>query len=293
MFKSVGLVGNLQKEALLPLCGRIIRWCRRRDIEIYVEKELYDQLRGGSKKSDRLTPGRLKDSDLLCVMGGDGFLLHTVRSIYPHKKPLLTVNLGSLGFNSQAEPAEILKVLKGLYKKKIVSSKRFLLHVTPPRQNADLTSCVALNEVLLIKETRSRLIHVEVLINDILIGDLACDGIVVSSSTGSTAYNLSSGGPLVYPSLPVMTITPICPHTLTFRPIVIPSDTRISLRFLPQKDREEGMICLDGQVWWPLRHGQEVEITTAPDPILIAEVHPEQYYAKLRKKLHWGIPFAN
>ncbi len=289
MLKCVGLVGNLAKENLLGLCRQVMGWCAKRGIAIHAAEELYPHIFPGGEDAG-IVCGRLKECDLICVMGGDGFLLHAARLIYPNQIPILTVNLGSLGFNAQTSPQEILNTLDYVHENRIPTMKRFLLKVTPPKRDAPLKPALALNDALLIKETRSRLIHVDVVVDGISIGEFPCDGILVSTPTGSTAYNLSAGGPLVHPALNVMTIVPICPHTLSARPIVLPASACITLCLIPKKNREEALFCTDGQIWWELKARDEVSITRAPAPLIMVEIHPERYFNKLRTKFHWGSP---
>jgi len=286
MFKSIGLQGNLRKKALLPVSSRIIDWCRRRDIRVHVEDRLYDQLPRGKRKS-ALVKGNLKKTELICVLGGDGFLLFTVRSLYPLKTPILPVNIGSLGFHTQTDSRRILQTLRQFHEKGFSIDKRYLLRID---QGKRAKRAIAFNDVLLVKETRSRMIHLEVELDGVKLGRVACDGMIVSTSTGSTAYNLSSGGPLIHPSLPVVSIIPLCPHSLNSRAMVLPRGTRIQVRFTPQKDREETLVCLDGQIWWPLPPGEAVVISIAPKPVFIATDCPEQYYRKIRTRFNWGIP---
>ena len=135
MLRSVGLIGNIDKKALLPLCERIIRWCRRRKIKVHVEDVLFSQL-SHSGKTPPLICGSLDSCDLVCVMGGDGFLLHTTHSLYPMKTPLLPINLGRLGFNTQTEPDSALKALNKIHKNGIVTSERYLLEVSLPEEKS-------------------------------------------------------------------------------------------------------------------------------------------------------------
>jgi len=283
-------MGNQKKSALFPLCEKIISWCLRHDIKVHIEKDLFSPLSGKRKKIP-LVEGGLETCDLICIMGGDGYLLHAVRTIYPLQIPLLPINLGSLGFNAQIEPREVLKTLSTMHHKGIVASKRYLLDVAPPSRLKQKSE-VAFNDVLLIKETRSRLIHIEVAIEDMVMGNVPCDGMIVSTPTGATAYNLSAGGPLVHPSLPMMILIPLCAHTLTSRPIVLPSASNILLRFIPLKDREEALFCIDGQVWWSLQPWDEVRITTTKKSIVIADVNPKHYYSQLKTRLQWGKPLT-
>jgi NAD+ kinase len=280
-------MGNLKKKGLIPLCRRIIGWCRRRDIAVQAEKELYHTLTG-NRKVLSVTCESLDSCDLICLMGGDGFLLTASRRLYPSTVPILPVNLGSLGFHTQIEPEEIIRILNRFHKNSIPAVPRYLLEVKPSPKRKDIPSVIALNDVLLIKETQSRLIHIEVFIDGVFLGKVPCDGMVVSSATGSTAYNLSAGGPLVHPDLDVTILFPICAHTLSIRPLVLPGQSRIMLRYVTLKDREEAKACIDGQIWRDLQPGENLEIATASPPLLIAEAHPGVFYRKVNTVIQWG-----
>jgi len=290
MLKRLGLMGNQKKSSILPLCEKIISWCFRHGISVHIDKDL-SPLFSTKQKKNPPVHGALETCDLICIMGGDGYLLHAVREIYPKQIPLLPVNLGSLGFNAQIEPQDTLKTLSKIHREGMAVSKRYLLDVTPPvrlQHNAE----VALNDLLLIKEAHSRLIHIEVEMDGVVVENVPCDGMIVSTPTGATAYNLSAGGPLAHPSLPIMIVNPLCAHTLSSRPILLPSTSVIRLRFIPQKDREEALSCIDGQIWWALQSGDEVRIAMTKKPVLIADVNPQNYFSKLKTTLQWGKPLA-
>lgn len=287
MITRLGLMGNLRKMELIPLSRRIIRWCRRQGINVHAEKELYHAL-VGNRPVPCINCGSLDSCDLICLMGGDGFLLTTARFIYPSTVPILPVNLGSLGFHTQIYPEEIIRTLNRFHKNSIPTVPRFLLEVKPSPKRKDIQPIFAMNDALLIKETQSRMIQIEVFVDDVFLGKVPCDGMLVSSATGSMAYNLSTGGPLVHPNLDVMTLLPICPHTLSIRPLVLPKQSRINLRYVTLKDREEAKFCIDGQIWWSIPPGENLVITTAAAPLLIAEAHPGEYYRKLNSVVRWG-----
>jgi NAD+ kinase len=293
MLKRLGIWGNVAKKDLPLLCRRIIRWCAKHRVSVHVDESLSSLLTKGRGKKESFTIGNLKECDLVCIMGGDGFLLHAIRTLYPTKTPLLPVNLGSLGFNTQSEPNEILDVLTRIHQHDFALVEHHPLKVIPPERLKDFKPCVAMNDIMMLKETYSRLIHIEVLVDGHLLGEIPCDGMVVSTPTGSTAYNLSAGGPIVYPTLPVMILVPMLPHIISTRPIVLPDDLRITLRHLPKKDREAALLCVDGQLWCSLQPGEDVHIMRSASPIYIFSVHPERYFSKLRRSFHWGISSRN
>jgi NAD+ kinase len=288
MLKILGLTGNINKKRLPGLCRQIINWCMENNITVHADKMLHSFLFQNPGKTDVIR-GELDSCDLICVIGGDGFLLHSAVLRYPSKVPLLPINLGSLGFNTQVEPEDIIQTLSHiLEKKKITVSKRHLLKIATSGPDIDSTSYISLNDVLLIKETKSRLIHVNILIDGFELGEIACDGIIVSTPMGATAYNISAGGPFVHPALPVSILTPICPHTISSRPIVLPSETEITLCPTPLKDREEALLCIDGHTWQKIPPGNSVKISGAKNSVMIAEIDPALYYSRIRNKFLWS-----
>ena len=288
MLKSIGVMGNMNKVELPEICEQIIKWARSKHITPILDPDLYNHLK--LKIPDlKAEKGDVRSSSIICLLGGDGFMLHSSHRLYPCKVPVLPVNLGSLGFNTQAEPEEIIEALENIYERGAIISERFLLRVASSSSKSKHEPAIALNEALLIKDTRSRMINVEISVDDHVLGDIPCDGFLVSTPTGSTAYNLSAAGPLVFPSLPTMIATPICPHTIAARSIILPSTSSVKLKLITWKDREDAFMCTDGQIWWELFPGDEVIISRAPDPLLIAEAHPERYFSKLRKQFFWGV----
>lgn len=285
MLRCIGLTGNITKDKLPPLCSTVIQWCREHNIRCVADQLLYETLSGDFCDPVADQSG-WKQCDLIIVFGGDGFLLHSVREIYPLQTPLLPVNIGSLGFNTQAEPEEIIGLLDRFRTEDLPLKKRHLLEVTPHSQE----TMIAFNDVLLIKETQSRLIHIDVEVNGEQLSTVPCDGIIISTPAGATAYNLSAGGPLIYPSLSVFTLTPICPHSLSVRPMVLPVDAEIVLRLNPWKDREDAILSVDGQINMEVPPERDILIKQASENINICEVHPESYFRKLKNVFRWAAP---
>lgn len=289
MYKSLGLTGNIAKKDLPELVKKIGGWCARNHIQAFVEHSLFPLLKLGRQTHFKITQGDFKECDFLCALGGDGFFLHAVRNLYPIQIPILPINLGSLGFTAQALPKEITSVLNLIQKNKIQITERYLLNVENDGSSFINAPKVALNDVLIIKDTRSRLIHVEVSVNGQSIGEVPCDGLVISSATGSTAYNLSAGGPIVHPTLRSMIITPLLPHTISARPVVLPSNMNIEIKQVCRKDREDALFCVDGQYWWNAQAGKYVRVSLAEKPIRIFEPYPARYFEKFRRNLRWGL----
>ena len=229
----------------------------------------------------------LKQCDVVLVLGGDGTLLAAARTLSVMNVPIIGVNLGRLGFLVDVDNAnkceELEKILSGQYKQE----QRILLEVSVYRNEQLIYQHNALNDVVLHISEAVRMIEFETFINDKLVNTQRADGLVLSTPSGSTAYALSNGGPILHPSLPVIAMLPICPHTLSSRPIVIDANDQITLRLMPNNQSQAQVVC-DGQSDIIINAGDVIKINKAPQGITL--LHPEKYdyYHILREKLHWS-----
>jgi len=225
--------------------------------------------------------------DLIIVIGGDGTLLYAARETAGSDVPILGVNLGRLGFLVDVSPDEIKLRLKEFLQGEYIAEPRFLLETTINGHSQCSDPMLALNDVVLHKWELARMIEFRAHINKSPINAYRADGLVISTPTGSTAYSLSAGGPIIHPSLNAITLVPICPHTLNNRPLVVGADSEIHLT-INQDDVSNSMITLDGQTRVQLEPGTEVIVRSYPDPIHL--IHPKNYdyFDILRAKLSWG-----
>lgn len=224
--------------------------------------------------------------DLLIVLGGDGTFLSAARQIEGTDIPLLGVNLGSLGFLTEITLDEIYSSLESLFKKGLAEDTRQTLKCFVERGSHHHPQPTVLNDVTIHKGALSRLIHLEITIDNEFVTTVRADGLIISSPTGSTGYSLSSGGPIVHPSVDAMLLTPISPHTLSNRPIVVPStaDVRVVL-----KSQDKGPVAMfDGQEIFPLVADDIVHVTGAKKRLIIIRSPNRSYYQVLRQKLKWG-----
>jgi NAD+ kinase len=241
--------------------------------------------------SQSLTQVSLTDmsqqSDLAIVIGGDGTLLHAARELAPDETPILGVNLGRLGFLVDVSPAEITPRLEEYLLGDAISEQRFLLETQLDGHSQVNQPMLALNDVVLHKWELARMIEFDACINDNPINAYRADGLVIATPTGSTAYSLSAGGPIVHPSLHAITLVPICPHTLNNRPLVISADSDITLN-VNSKDAANSMITLDGQTRIRLEETTRVHVRCYAKPVTL--IHPKNYdyFDILRAKLRWG-----
>lgn len=226
-------------------------------------------------------------SDLVIVIGGDGTLLDAARTLADHDVPLLGVNTGRLGFLADVSPEQMASQLDVVFSGNYQEESRALIHCEVIRGSRKVASGNALNDIVLHARDSVRMIEFETRIDDKLVHSQRADGIVVSTATGSTAYALSGGGPLLHPELDALALVPICPHTLSNRPIVIPGNREITIR-LCSHSRTEAQVAFDGQGNVDIKPEDIVTIRKIPKPLRL--IHPEgyDYFNILRKKLRWN-----
>lgn len=260
----------------------LAEWLRRRGREAVLDQAT---LRAkGMNGEEAFHPGG--SYDLVVVLGGDGTLLSVARTL-TSEVPLLGVNLGNLGFLTEIHRGELysamVRVLEGSFK----TEQRTLFDVAVERASGGTPGQFrVLNDAVITKSALARIIDLTLRVGDHLIARFRADGLIVSTPTGSTAYNLSAGGPILYPLLPVAVLTPICPHALALRPIVVPDDVPIEVRLETQ--REEVFLTLDGQEGTSLGFGDTVRVTRSAARVLLARVSSRGFYDNLRGKLRWG-----
>jgi NAD+ kinase len=219
----------------------------------------------------------IKECDFVIAVGGDGTFLRAASIVYKKNLPILGINLGGLGFLTDIRKEESGKIFKGLINQNYEIQERFIL-----KANWKNHDNIALNDVVF-SSTDIRVIDIDIYINDNFVTQLSGDGLIIATPTGSTAYSLSSGGPIVKPGTEAIVITPICPHTFTFRPIVIDNSSRILI-----KAREKCRLIFDGQKLVTLDSGEEVSVEKNSDTLKVVKFEDWNYFDILRKKLNWG-----
>lgn len=226
-------------------------------------------------------------TDLVIVVGGDGTMLHAARLLAPRKVPLVGVNAGRLGFLADIRAEDLAKSLDAVLDGDFVEEPRVLLQAEVLRAGKAAWSGTALNDVVIQKCDAGRMIEFETHVDGSYVCRHRADGIIISTPTGSTAYALSAGGPILHPKLDALAIVPICPHTLSDRPIVVSSDARIEIR-MRQTENPEAQVVLDGQDHVDLAPGDCVVIRRGGEPVRLLHPAGHDYYKLLRQKLHWG-----
>ena len=266
----IGIIAMKIKPEAITLAGDLAEWLRPRKVEVYIEEEMEKLLTPTlaehywkSLKREEIPAG----IEMIVVLGGDGTLLSVARQVWKKNIPILGVNLGGLGFLTEITLDELYPVLEKVLRNEFEINEREVLNASVIRKGKRIAEFIVLNDAVINKGALARIIDLETTINDEYLSTFRSDGLIISTPTGSTAYNLSAGGPIVYPSLHTIIITPICPHTLTIRPIIIPDDVRI--RALLKSRDEEVTLTLDGQQGFRLEFEDVVEVGKAEGRILL------------------------
>ncbi|HTG94095.1 MAG TPA: NAD(+)/NADH kinase [Pyrinomonadaceae bacterium] len=287
--KRIGLVLKPhQPEALETIC-ELTQWLTARGIELVggpeIERDRIQKATGCSVRevqSDKLA----QEVDLVLVLGGDGTMIATARMIRDSDVPVLGVNFGGLGYLAEFRIEELHSALEAILAENYRLDKRVMLSVELLRGHESITKNRVLNDVVINKSALARIIEIEAYFNQQFVNSFRADGLIVSTPTGSTAYNLSAGGPVIFPSMNAIVITPICPFTLSNRPIVVPDDADIELRL--KTDKEDVALTLDGQVGFALQVEDRVMIKKSNTTFKLIQPANRNYFDVLRDKLRWG-----
>lgn len=282
LFPRVGVVARRDSPLARESAREVAEWLARRG-----HRALLDPAIAAAENGIAESPGEpVLDCDLMVVLGGDGTLLSVARN-YAGGPPILGVNLGRLGFLTEVPREELYPALVEILAGRYEIEPRSLLDVELVREGAEPRRFRALNDAVLAKGALARIIEMTLSVDGRHVSRYRSDGLVISTPTGSTAYNLSAGGPILHPHLPVAVLTPICPHTLTLRPLVVP-DTSLT-EILLETRRERVFLTVDGQEGVELADGDRVRVTRAPEPVrLLRTSESRSIFEGLRTKLHWG-----
>jgi NAD+ kinase len=282
--RRVGIVAKPDAARAPEVITRLVAWLTERGREVVLEKEtagIVPAVRAAAANKAEL-PGL---SDLIIVLGGDGTLLSMARAVGDMGVPILGVNLGGLGFLTATTLDEMLPSLEAALEGQMVVEERLMLLARVVRNGAVVCEHMALNDAVITKSAMSRIISLSVSVEGQYATAYRADGLIISTPTGSTAYSLSAGGPIVSPSVDAIVLTPICSHTLTNRPIILPASQRIEVTI--QSDQEI-MLTIDGQVGVGLRERDVVAILKAAPHMRLIRFPQKDFFTVLRTKLKWG-----
>jgi NAD+ kinase len=287
--RRVGLVVKPhQPDALQTICG-VVEWLAERGISLVgtpdLERERIEHQTGCAVET--VEPAQLAANvEVLLVLGGDGTMIATARMLGDREVPVLGVNYGGLGYLAEFRIEELYTALESILQGNYRLETRVMLAVELLRGTEEVTRTQVLNDVVINKSALARIIEIEANLNQQFVNSFRADGLIVSTPTGSTAYNLSAGGPVIYPSMNAVVITPICPFTLSNRPIVVPDDSVIELCL--KTEHEEVALTLDGQVGFPLQAEDRVIIRKSRTTFNLVQPMNRNYFEVLRDKLRWG-----
>ena len=282
---TLGIMGNLSKPTFKEVLPRVVIGLNARRSRFVVDQTIADGL--------ELDPSQIAAAEkipeiasVILSFGGDGTLLRTARTIGKRPVPILGVNLGpGLGYLTDVGVNDLPRVLDRLLSGRFVIEERMRLTACVDAEKEE--ACSALNDIIVGHSTTFRTMRIEVMIDGRPVTTYRCDGLIVATPTGSTAYALSAGGPIVEPTQQVMIVTPICPHTLTMRPVVISAHRTVEIR-----SHEAAMLSADGDVVRPLDGGEVIRVSRSPTATLMAIVTDRDFYHVLRAKLQWGAANA-
>ena len=279
----IGVIAKPSRENTRTVLETLLPWLRQRTRTILLDKDTAATVQETSTLSRAEVA---QEAQLMLVLGGDGTFLSVARMIGDRGTPILGVNLGSLGFLTEITLEDLYptleKVLAGDYRveeRLMLSAAIVSAGVESPRQ-------LALNDVVINKGALARIIHLETHINRQYVTTFRADGLIVATPTGSTAYSLSAGGPIVYPTMDALILSPICPHTVTNRPLVVPGDSVLEITL--KTPSENVMVTLDGQVGLPIQHEDTLRVQRARTRIRVVQPYRKNYFEILRMKLKLG-----
>lgn len=287
--KTIGLVANPGKKDAVQLASDLAGWLSARNVNVLVEHESAALINRPDLSANEEI---ISSCDLLVVLGGDGTILRAARMVGPKQTPILGVHFGQYGFITEIHPPDVHTALERALVDDYVVSERLMLEVKLIRGGQQIASYTALNDAVVAKGPLARLLRLQTCVNEKQIATYAADGIIVSTPTGSTAYSLSAGGPVVNPNVDVLIITPICPHTLNARSLVIPGSETVQVVAECSTDDSSMMLTVDGQTGIELECSDKVDVSRAAFPARIVMWDPLSFYDKLQSRLRWGERFS-
>jgi NAD+ kinase len=285
MIRMVGIISRPRREDIARVVPPLIQWLRAHGAEVVCDSETGEcigPLTGQTRTREELPA----HSDLLIVLGGDGTLLSAARLAADRQVPILAVNLGGMGFLTTVPQDELYQILEEIFSEKHRVSERVLLEARIVRDGAVIRRQIALNDAVLNKAALARIMDVTLRVDGEYVTTYKADGLILSTPTGSTAYSLAAGGPIVYPTVESFVVTPICPHTLTNRPLVIPDTAKIEIDF--QSEDDAVFLTLDGQIGIELARGDHIVVRKAQEKLRLVRPAKKTYFEILRSKLKWG-----
>ena len=279
----IGIIAKNNIEEPFEITKKLSSWLKERGVEVYVEKELGKKIRHPNS-IDRTDIPKLVD--VILVFGGDGTFLGVAREACKYGTPILGINLGGLGFLTEVTVEELYPMMERIIDGDYEVEDRQMLITSIRRGKKNIGTYEVLNDVVINKGARARIIDLSIYIEDSHVTTYKADGIILATPTGSTAYSLSAGGPIVHPGIPVTIITPICPHTLTNRPLVVSSKMKVEIKVTTQEP--DTYLTLDGQIGLRLKTGDLIEVKRTDTSVKLIKSPFRDFFSILKTKLMWG-----
>ncbi len=285
-FSKIGIISKPDDPAIAVTVQSLYQYLQGQSLEIYTDKVTASFLT--SVPATTLSLNELASHcELVIVVGGDGTILHAAQRLIQKEIPLLGINLGRLGFLAEISPHEIEKQLDLILAGEFKEAQRIVLQASLIRNGKTIASCCAINDVVVHAKQMVRMIELESRVNDHYVNTLRADGYIVATPTGSTAYALSGGGPILHPSVDAIVLVPICPHTLTNRPIVVDADSRVEI-LLSEGNRHTALASIDGQIDMDFMPGDTIVIERCKYALRLIQPKNYDYFDVLRAKLRWS-----
>jgi len=285
-FTNIGLIGKYGDPSVEVTLLSLSHFLKKRGCNVTIDQETAETLR--DKKVESATLHEIgSGSDLVVTVGGDGTLLNAVRNLIDYKCPILGINLGRLGFLVDVSPYEMTQRMGEILDGKFEEEHRIMLTARIEHADGTFTESDAFNDVVVHKWEMARMIETETYINGRWLNSMRSDGLIISTPTGSTAYALSGGGPILEPDMDAIILVPICPHSMSYRPIVIDGDSEIEV-IVRENTNSKVQISCDGQINLPVEDGDKIHIFKKKAIVRIIHPCKHDYFEILRAKLHWG-----
>lgn len=286
-FRTVGLIGKLRDPSVAGRLTQLNQYLQSRKLKVLVEAATAESL-GLPAADARAIETLSAQIDLAIVIGGDGTILRALRQFAKHGVPTIGINLGRVGFLADISADEMIDEIGKILDGQGETMPRMLLRAQIVRNGKPIHEALALNDVVITKGELARLIEFETWLGGEFVSSARADGIIVATPTGSTAYALSAGGPILYPNLPAITLVPICPHTLSQRPLVVSADSMVEIVLTGTAPGQQAHVSFDGQTTIALKDNDRVQVSKAD--IQAELLHPagRSHFEVLRTKLHWG-----
>lgn len=281
MFKQVSILYKESDNQAIEYAIKVQEWAKTRGTECMLFHSVGERSTFSHSEIETV-----RNSDLIIVLGGDGTILAVSRLLEGRKTPILGINMGNLGFITEVPRNTLFESLEEIFSGRYEIEERSMLRAEVLRSNESVCSYLGLNDVVIGKGIMAKISNFDLFINNSYVSTIKADGIIISTPTGSTAYNLSAGGPILYPTVRGIVFTPICPHTLSVRPLVLPEHFKIDV--LVSSSARDIFLTIDGQISFPLRRQDKVRVKIADERTYIVAPLGRDYFRVLREKFKWG-----